>query len=59
VGLDIGPSTYAVVSKKEAFLQPFCKELEENKLIVIKLQKKMSRSLRLNNSQNYEKDTKF
>lgn len=56
VGLDIGPSTIAAVSTKEAFLKPFCQELEENGLKIKKLQKKTSRSLRLNNPQNYKKD---
>ena len=56
VGLDIGPSTIAVVSRNEAFLQPFCQELEEKKSKVCKLQKKISRSLLLNNPQNYEEN---
>jgi len=56
VGLDIGPSTIAVASTKEAFLKPFCQELEENRLNVKKLQKRMSRSLRLTNPQNYAED---
>lgn len=56
VGLDIGPSTLAAVSTEEAFLKPFCQELEDNGLKIKKLQKKISRSLRLNNPQNYKKD---
>ena len=56
VGLDIGPSTLAAVSTEEAFLKPFCQGLEDNNLKIKKLQKKINRSLRLNNPQNYNKD---
>jgi len=30
VGLDLGPSTIAVVAEQEALLQPFCPELTPN-----------------------------
>lgn len=56
VGLDIGPSTIAAVSTKDAFLKPFCQEIETDDTKLKKLQKKMSRSLRLNNPQNFKED---
>ena len=56
VGLDIGPSSIAVVSKKDAWLQAFCPEVNEPSKKIKALQRKMSRSLRMSNPQNYEED---
>jgi putative transposase len=56
VGLDIGPSSIAAVSSKSAFLESFCQGLESKEHTVKKLQKKMSRSIRLVNPQNFNKD---
>ena len=56
VGLDIGPSSIAVVSKKDAWLQAFCPEVNEPSKKIKVLQRKMSRSLRMSNPQNYEED---
>ena len=53
VGIDIGVSTIAAVSKQKAILQPFCHELECINKEIKSIQRKISRSLRLNNPQNY------
>jgi putative transposase len=53
VGLDIGPSTIAAVSGKQAFLKPFVDELKNLDQEIKVLQRKMARSLRLNNPDNY------
>ena len=55
IGIDIGPSTIAVVGEENAFLEPFCKELEPLHLKKKKLQRKISRKLRLNNPENFDK----
>jgi len=44
VGLDIGPSTIAVVGKSEARLQAFCPEVKDYSAKIKALQKKMNRS---------------
>ena len=54
VGIDIGPSTIAVVSKSQAFLKSFCHELADKATQKKKLQQKISRSLRLNNPENFD-----
>lgn len=54
VGLDIGPSTIAAVGEKEAFLKPFCEELEENVQKTKILKRKLDRSRRAVNPDNYE-----
>ena len=56
VGIDIGVSTIAAVSKDNAILEPFCLTLFDNKKEITYYQKKLSRSLRLNNLQNYNKN---
>jgi putative transposase len=56
VGLDIGPSTIAIVSETGAALSAFCAGLEGKKEIVSKLQKRMDRSRRKTNPDNYESD---
>lgn len=54
VGLDIGPSTIAVCSEKKAFLQIFCKELTSIYEKIRLYQRKIDRSLRANNKENYD-----
>lgn len=56
VGIDIGPSTLAVVSDDQAFLDKFCRELKTSQKIIAKLQRKIDRQRRLNNPDNYESD---
>jgi hypothetical protein len=57
VGLDIGPSTIASVSKKEAFLKLFCEEIEENSQKIKALKRKLERSRRAQHPENYENGT--
>ena len=56
VGLDIGPSTIAIVSaqKKYAKLQVFADELKVHKKKKKKLQRRIARKLRLGNPEAYE-----
>lgn len=56
VGLDIGPSTIAVVGEREAFLEQFCAELEDQAKEIRRLQRKIDRQRRANNPQNYNPD---
>lgn len=56
VGIDIGPSTLAVVSEDEAFLDMFCREMKSKQDVITKLQRKIARQRRLNNPDNYEPD---
>jgi len=56
VGLDIGPSTIAAVSEKEAFITRFCDELEDIRGEIRRLQRKVDRQRRTNNPQNYLPD---
>ncbi len=53
VGIDIGPSTIAVVADTESRLQQFANKLEFDAQKVRKLQRKMERSRRATNSDNY------
>jgi len=53
VGLDIGPSTIAVVSDKQASLERFCDELKDKQKEIRLLQRKSDRQRRANNPQNY------
>lgn len=53
VGLDIGPSTIAIASEGEARLVQFCDELAFSQRKIRRLQRKMDRSKRANNPQNY------
>jgi len=57
VGLDIGPSTIAVVSNTTASLQAFCPDVEDYSKTIKKLQRKMSRSRRAMNPDNFEADS--
>lgn len=56
VGLDIGPSTIAVVSEQDAFLEPFCPELADKQAEIRRLQRKLDRQRRAGNPQNYNPD---
>ena len=53
VGLDVGPSTIAVVSEQEALLRLFCHELEGSEREIRRIQRKMDRQKRANNPQNF------
>jgi hypothetical protein len=55
VGLDIGPSTIAIVPQQgEAQLLPLCEELKPNARAKRRLQRKLDRQRRANNPQNYD-----
>ena len=56
VGLDIGPSSIAAVSGQSAFLEAFCQDLTSKEHVIKDIQKKMSRSIRLSNPQNFNED---
>lgn len=53
VGVDIGPSTIAIVGDKEASLQQFASQLEFDAAHIRRLQRKMDRSKRATNPNNY------
>ena len=53
VGLDIGPSTIAAVGEDTAFLNVFCRDIEDLRKDIAKLQRQNARRLRLNNPDNY------
>jgi len=55
VGLDLGPSTIAVVAPetKTAFLETFCSELESKQKAIRRVQRKLDRQQRSNNPDNY------
>ena len=53
MGLDIGPSTIAAVSEREAFLALFCAELEPRRREIRRLQRQIDRQRRANNPGNY------
>lgn len=53
-GLDIGPSTIAIVNKEKSELKEFCIGLDTKQKELKKLQKQNARRLRLNNQKNYE-----
>jgi len=52
-GLDIGPSTIAVVTDKQASFERFCDELKDKQKEIRRLQRKLDRQRRANNPQNY------
>ena len=56
VGLDIGPSTIAVVTDDNAALERFCDELSLKQKEIRRLQRKLDRQRRANNPQNYNPD---
>jgi len=53
VGLDIGPSTIAVVKDEQAIIERFCDELKNKQKEIRRLQRKLDRQRRANNPQNY------
>src|SRR5712691_8570968 len=55
VGLDVGPSTIAIVPQEgEAELLPFCEELRPDARAKRRLQRKLDRQRRVNNPENYD-----
>ena len=55
IGLDVGPSTIAIVSQQgEAQLLPFCNELRPDARAKRRLQRKLDRQRRANNPENYD-----
>jgi transposase len=55
VGLDLGPSTIAIVpQEREARLLSFCRELKPDQQKKRRLQRKLDRQRRANNPQNYD-----
>ena len=56
VGLDIGPSTIAAVSEREAFLEPFCAKVVARRSEIRRLQRRIDRQRRANNPSNYDAD---
>jgi len=55
IGLDVGPSTIAIVPQQgEALLLPFCEELRPDARAKRRLQRKLDRQRRANNPQNYD-----
>lgn len=56
VGIDIGPSSYALKADNKAKLDGFCNLLEPYHLKQKKLQRKLDRSLRAMNKDNYNED---
>ena len=55
IGLDVGPSTIAIVSQEgEAQLLPFCEELQPDVRAKRRLQRKLDRQRRANNLENYD-----
>jgi len=53
VGIDIGPSTIAIVSDEESHLKQFASELEFDAARIRRLQRKMDRSRRATNPDNF------
>lgn len=56
VGIDAGPSTIARVSGTEARLDRFCEELAKKEAEIRRLQRRLDRSRRVNNPENYNPD---
>jgi putative transposase len=56
IGIDLGPSTVAIVGEKNASLHQFCEELKDKHQELRRLQRKLDRQRRANNPKNYEKD---
>jgi hypothetical protein len=56
VGIDAGPSTFARVNSREARLDRFCEELAKREAEIRRLQRKLDRSRRANNPENYNPD---
>ena len=56
VGLDVGPSAIARVNGAEARLDRFCEELADKEAEIRRLQRRLDRSRRANNPENYNPD---
>ena len=56
VGLDMGPSTIAIVGETGAKLDLFAPELKSQEKQIRRLQRRMERSRRANNRENYHSD---
>lgn len=56
IGLDTGPSIIAEISNTEAYLNLFCRELDNTQKEIRVLQRKMDRQRRANNPDNYNPD---
>src|SRR5215467_11453227 len=54
VGLDLGPSTIAVVAEQEALLQPFCPEVTPNWQRLRRRTSRLDRQRRANNPEHYD-----
>jgi hypothetical protein len=54
VGLDLGPSTIAVVAEQEALLQSFCPEVIPNWRHLRRLERQLDRQRRANNPNHYD-----
>jgi hypothetical protein len=54
VGLDLGPSTIAVVAEQEALLQPFCPEVAPSSQRLRRLERQLDRQRRANNPDHYD-----
>jgi hypothetical protein len=54
VGLDLGPSTLAVVAEQEALLQPFCPEVTPNWRRLRRLERRLDRQRRANNPEHFD-----
>ena len=57
VGLDIGPSTIAIVGDSQAKLQSFCSDVEDYRQGIARSQKQLARSLRAMNPDNFEENS--
>ena len=56
VGIDIGPSTIAVVSKNNVFIDELAKNISVDYKKISELQRKLDRSRRSNNKEQYNED---
>ncbi len=56
VGLDAGPSTIAAVGERDAFLEPFARDLTPKHREIRRLQRHLDRQRRANNPQNYNQN---
>ena len=54
VGLDLGPSSLALVAEGEAHLQPFCPEVAPDARALRRLDRKLDRQRRASNPANYD-----
>jgi putative transposase len=54
VGLDLGPSTIAVVAQQAALLQPFCPEVAPDAQALRRLERQLDRQRHANNPANYD-----